>query len=451
MVYNLSSEPLEFPSDLEEFILKELGGSYKSEPVKVKQTLNYDENDLKEYLGTYFPGSFSESYAIFSNIFWNESIKNNFEIKKDFYILDIGGGTGGNLLGLLWFMKKFFVEFDNKRIHIVSIDGNDYALNIQRKLLEKFFPKNSDFFYKNIILSRNNFKEMLRNVINDYEITIKFDIIMSFRFINEFYREYFLFDWYKIPGTDNDRIIKYLRETIGINLLNEATFENDGRIISISNAKSSLSLEIKDYETAILIIDGKKTDEFIVKKENNNINIYLDKYYKNKNMYKIMTEAVSEYLEDDGLFILSDVTDKIKNDDGDDDSWFLSKIMNEEIIEYLNSQRNKLEVIIPLSCAVWHSFCKKSRKCFIKKEVFLRNSKCVTRGFKYSYKIFTHKNLALRVLQNINKQDRYEIGEKWICIKGVHSNRNKDKAVYRDPFSFDDSSKIKLERLRNGI
>lgn len=446
MVYNLSSEPLEFPYDLEEFILKELGGSYKSEPVKVKQTLNYDENDLKEYLGTYFPGSFSESYAIFSNIFWNESIKNNFEIKKDFYILDIGGGTGGNLLGLLWFMKKFFVEFDNKRIHIVSIDGNDCALNIQRKLLEKFFPSNTNFFHKSIILSRNNFKEELINVINDYKITIKFDIIMSFRFINEFYREYFLFTWNEIPGNDNVRLIEYLKETIGENWVGEAKFENDGRTITIYNDKKTLSLRRNECETVLVLIDGKKTDDLIVNKEKNNINIYLDRYDKNKGMYKIIAETISNYLDEDGLFILSDVVDKINFNT----NFFLSKIMNKEIIEYLNSGCPKLKAIIPLSCAFWHKACRK-KNCFTNNEVFLRRNNQRVRGYNYSYKVFTHEVLAHRVLQHMNKQDRYEIGEKWICIKGVHSNRNKDKAVYRDPFSFDNSSKIKLERLRNGI
>lgn len=68
-----------------------------------------------------------------------------------------------------------------------------------------------------------------------------------------------------------------------------------------------------------------------MKKENNAINIYLDKYYKNKGMYQTITETVSDYLEENGLFILSDVMDKIKDDASE--SWFLPKIMNKEIIE----------------------------------------------------------------------------------------------------------------------
>lgn len=108
--------------------------------------------------------------------------------------------------------------------------------------------------------------------------------------------------------------------------------------------------------------------------------------------------------------------------------------MNKETVVYLNSCGTKLKVIMPISCAIWHSFCKS--KCFTKREVFLRNSKCL-RGFTYSYKIFTHKDFALQVMQHIDKQDCYEIGEKWICNKGNYRHKHKNEKAYGDPFSFD--------------
>ena len=440
MVYNLFSKELLFPSELEEFIFSDLKGNYNPEFEKVKQTLYDNEYDLKRYLGTYFPGSFSESYAIFSNLFCNKHIRNNFEIKRDFYILDIGGGTGGNLLGLLWFMKKYLIDFDNKRIHIVSIDGNDYALDKQRKLIERFFPKNTDLFQKSIILSQNSFKETLKNIIYDCKITNKFDIIMSFRFINEFYRESFLFSWNEIQGKDNERVIEYLKDTIGINWVNEATFENDDMIITISNDRNTLSFEIIDYETAVLIIDGKKTDDLILKKENNTKNIYIDKYYKNKGMYKIITESVSEYLEEKGMFILSDVTDIIN----DNHNLFLSKIMNRETVEYLNSKDSKLKVIVPLSCAFWHKFCR-TKNCFTKSESYLRLKNRTDLGenrpdlieIRCCYKIFSNKELACQVLEHIDKQDYYNIGENRTCKKGNHRYRDKNAINYRDAFSLE--------------
>lgn len=434
MVYNLSSESLDYPLEIEEFISNDLGGFYKREPVKVQRTLDYDENDLREYLGTYFPGSFSESYAIFINLFRNESIRNSFDIKRDIYILDIGSGTGGNLLGLLWFMKKFLIGFDNKTIHIVSIDGNECALNIQRKIIARFFSSNTDFFYKIIELSRNGFKEELKSIINDFKINHKFDIIMSFKFINEFYRENFLFSWNKIPGNDNEKVVNYLKETMGINWADRAHFENDGRVISLSIDRNSLSIERKMDETAILFIDGEKTNDFIARKEiNNNINIYLEKYEENKGMYKTITEVVSDYLEEEGIFILSDVTDKIN----DNTNLFLSKIMNKEIVEYLNGEDPKLQVIIPLSCAFWHKNCI-PKDCFTINKVVLgiRND---SRGFGYCYKIFSNKEFACRVLEckKDYKQDSYNIGENRSCIKGDYGYRDKNARNYRNAFSLE--------------
>lgn len=304
------------------------------------------------------------------------------------------------------------------------------------------FSSNIDIFYKIKELSRNSFKEELKSIINDFKINHKFDIIMSFKFINEFYREKFLFCWDEILRSDNEneKLVKYLIETIGINWVNGAQFKKDGGIISLSSDRNSLSIQRYADDTASLFVDGIKKYDLIVRKEINNINIYLDTYDKNKSMYKTITEVVSDYLEEDGLFILSDVTDKI-NDNTD---LFLSNIMNKEIVEYLNSEDPKLKAIFPLSCNFWHKNC--IINCFIKRELVLRIRK---NPFIYTYKIFTHKDHAKQVLLNIDQLDCYEIGNQWICNKGVKSYK-KDRTVYGDPFSFDNRKEDNIEKVKNG-
>jgi len=193
---------LQFPAQLDDFILNQLEGIYYPDPEKAYKNKFADIERQKINLGTYFPRSFLETYMIFKDLINNEYIKNIFE-KTDFFILDIGGGLGGNLCGLLWFMRDYVKGFKNKNIYIVSLDCNDIALDIQEQIIKKFFGDNTDFYPKNPDLSRDNFGEILQSVSEDYKFISynyknKFDIIMSFKFVNELYRD--VQDYYENKG-----------------------------------------------------------------------------------------------------------------------------------------------------------------------------------------------------------------------------------------------------------
>lgn len=433
MVLNLFSPIFEFPSDLEKFIFDDLRGDYKRDPEKVKITLDADENDMRTYLGTYFPRSFSESYVIFEDLFNQEYIKNNFENKNELFILDIGSGMGGELLGLLWLMKNNLNDFPNKKLHILSIDGNAIALDIQEILIKQFFPNVKNIVFQKLIISKKDFHNSLKNIIEMNNFKIKFDIIMTFKLTNELYRETYLFNWNEISGNHKELFKKYLRDVIGIFWVNNAEIEyiDNGMTIKISSENRSLLL-IFDYESesAILTDNNKILYEFIAKKKNNQLNIYSDNYTKNKGMYKIITEAISDYLDEKGLFILSDVTDKIN----DNTNLLLPKIMNREIVEYSKIEDCKLKIIIPLSCAYWSTFCK-TKNCFTKREIFFRTIHGL-KNSNYSYKIFSKKETALRILEH-NKQDIYNIGLNKSCTKGVYNYRDKKASNYRDAFSLE--------------
>ncbi len=88
----------------------------------------------------------------------------------------------------------------------------------------------------------------------------------------------YLFSWNEIPGNDTGTLIKFLKDDCGIPWVKDAKIEkiDNGNIISISNKKNLLLLTLNDDKNeAILTINTK--DEFIVKKENDNLNIYLNK------------------------------------------------------------------------------------------------------------------------------------------------------------------------------
>jgi len=118
-----SNSSLTFPSKLDDFIIEELGGYDKHDFDKAAENINADVDRQKRNVGTYFPRSFIEVYAIFLDLMHNEYLKTLFKTKEEIFILDVGSGTGGNILGLLWFMNEFFDEFSNRKITVVSVDA----------------------------------------------------------------------------------------------------------------------------------------------------------------------------------------------------------------------------------------------------------------------------------------------------------------------------------------
>ena len=95
--------------------------------------LEWNKDEIKKYLGTYFPRSYAESFCIFSNFLSKESrvYKNCQELS----IFDFGCGTGGELVGFIMAITKQLPNI--KKIEIRALDGNSYALRLLECILEK--------------------------------------------------------------------------------------------------------------------------------------------------------------------------------------------------------------------------------------------------------------------------------------------------------------------------
>ncbi len=111
-------------------------------------------------------------------------------------------------------------------------------------------------------------------------------------------RKKYLFSWNEIPGNDTDQFIKFLKKNYGVPWVKTAKIEkiDDGKTISVSNEKNSLLLTLNnDKNEAILTINT--TDEFIVKKENGNLNICNKKiciYSNNTKLKELQDFGVAE-------------------------------------------------------------------------------------------------------------------------------------------------------------
>ena len=123
------------PLWLDKYLFEELGAQYAPEHTRYEYNLDLNENELKVYLGTYFPRSYAEIFCIFDNIFQNKYIYQAYKNKRDINIFDFCCGTGGELIGLLSALDKYF--HDGKNINVIVCDGNEKALDYLHKIIDK--------------------------------------------------------------------------------------------------------------------------------------------------------------------------------------------------------------------------------------------------------------------------------------------------------------------------
>lgn len=181
-VHIMNSQKFELPTFIDQYIFNKLGAKYAPDFEKFNKNLEHNKEEVLEYLGTYFPRSFAESYLIFNNIFTNKTISNIYPKQEDINILDIGSGTGGNLSGLLYsFIEQFGTNFN---FNIFVVDGNQEALQILGRIVQKF-----QLEYDLRISIRSNYItfeticDLYQEVKQHFEV--KFDFIISSKMINE--------------------------------------------------------------------------------------------------------------------------------------------------------------------------------------------------------------------------------------------------------------------------
>ena len=86
------------PQWLDNYIFNQLKANYC--PSHSDMTvIDWDKNNVLNYLGTYFPRSYAEAYCILGEYF-NQHLS-EWQNRESISVFDFGCGTGGEIIGLL--------------------------------------------------------------------------------------------------------------------------------------------------------------------------------------------------------------------------------------------------------------------------------------------------------------------------------------------------------------
>lgn len=170
---------IELPQWLDEFIFEELGAKY-CRSCSDMTVIDWDKKDVLNYLGTYFPRSFAESYCIFGKFL--SCYSDRWTDVDSLSVFDFGCGTGGEIIGLSMAIAKNVPNIKN--IDIKALDGNAHALRLLEKIVT--FSSTKIGIKTHVHVTPCKIDDFYDLSILDSVLDNSYDIIMSVKAICEF-------------------------------------------------------------------------------------------------------------------------------------------------------------------------------------------------------------------------------------------------------------------------
>lgn len=172
---------VDLPDWLDRYLFSDLGAKYSPNHSRFEYNLNLNTDEIKVYLGTYFPRSFGEVKSIFEEFSQNSNYLSLVGKRTSVSILDLGCGTGGDLFGLLSFLEKY--EPSLEFVKLLAIDGNQMALRFFEKIMAEFKKQcrlRIDYRIGPVFIESENDLNLVSDVLSD-----KYDLILSCKAICE--------------------------------------------------------------------------------------------------------------------------------------------------------------------------------------------------------------------------------------------------------------------------
>lgn len=141
--------------------------------------IDWNREMILNYLGTYFPRSYAESYCIFKQILTDTHL---FSGRKMVSLLDFGCGTGGEIFGFATALSECRSEIESLRVK--AIDGNQFALNRFDDIREEFNKQYPLQIQSNP--SAVHIEDFYDLSILDSILADNYDVIISFKAVCEF-------------------------------------------------------------------------------------------------------------------------------------------------------------------------------------------------------------------------------------------------------------------------
>ena len=130
---------------------------------------------MKVYLGTYFPRSWCEAFCIAENLFSNgrfmASLRDDPAYGKEINILDIGCGSGGEIIGLLDAIQRHLPA--SVRVNVYAFDGNGISLGCMKKIAGVFRERFS---------TSTEVKDRLRRIASESDLAAMAEEVSGIRF-----------------------------------------------------------------------------------------------------------------------------------------------------------------------------------------------------------------------------------------------------------------------------